>query len=149
MTKTKGKNLGKGLAALINEKKKKPKNIKDKTEPEPEKQEIEEEALKQWAEAKVKEKAVVDEDKDDKAESSGKGTGSNLDDKKKAYENILKKYTKRKEQRYKKTSKDIDPDIPVWKEEEYTSPLEFDYFDRNAKGSAKERYEKLLQKRKK
>jgi len=140
---SKSKNLGKGLAALIGEKKQ-PKNIKSKNKEtnDSERADIDDEVLKKWADAKAMEKASSDNEE----ETQGEGK---LSEKTKAYEAILAKYKKKKEERYKKMSEDIDEEIPAWSEEEYKSPIEFDYFDRNAKGDAKERYEKLLEKYKK
>lgn len=140
---SRSKNLGKGLAALIGEKKK-PKNIKVKDKEEDEtsdRADLDDEVLKKWADAKAKEKASPDEEEDKTGGETWK-----LSEKRKAYEAILAKYKKKKDDRYKRMSEHIDEDIPTWTGEEYRSPIEFDYFDRNAKGSAKKRYEKLLEK---
>lgn len=148
----KGKKLGRGLAALISDNRKKPRNMKDDDDEPAEdrgedtSKDLDDEVLKKWADAKQKEKS--DSDQGSKGEDPRKPR--DLDSKKrKEYEAKLDAYRVRREKAYSEKAKNIDPDIPQWKEEEYTSPLDADYFDRNSKGTPRERYEKLLEKHKK
>ena len=133
MVKAKNKKLGKGLAALISNSKKPPKNIAKKNKEEDEEEQEEVETQKRTRE------------KDKKKQKESKGDK----DPRSVYEGMLAKKRKQREVFYKERSQDIDPNMEVWPEEEYTAEIDYDFFKRNKEGSAQERYKKLLERIKK
>lgn len=138
----KGKAMGKGLAALIRTNKKEPKNITEaekETEEEAPEQQVDEELLQKWA----KKKADAKNSEDSPKKKTPKIDHSNSD-KQKAYQERLDKFRSRSEERFKAKSKEIDPETDVWAEEEFISPIGFDYFERNKGQKPRERYEQLL-----
>lgn len=162
MVRGKSKKLGKGLAALISTNSKKPRNIKDDDD-EPE--DIEERPTSKRTSKKgrggkkkgrKKEELEVDDEDDeddeeiefeDDDEPRPKRKASSK--KRKAYEKLLEERRKAKDKRYKDLAKKIDPDVEVWDEEEYSDPIDFNYFKRNKSGNPSKRYQELLDKRKK
>ena len=138
----KGKKLGRGLSALIRpDSEKTPRNIKNEEEEEPAPQPP---ALK--TETPVKEEPKPRAPRPPRVSQFEKVTRS---DKRSAYEQRLAKYWMRKEEHYKRKATELDQSVEAWPEEEYMSPISFDYFPRNKDGKAKERYGKLLAKHKK
>lgn len=154
----KGKKLGRGLAALIRpDSDKTPRNMKNGEENEqvqaPEHKE--ESSLKEEPKQKEEPKPKDEPRPKEEPRAPRPPRVSQFDaikknsSKRSAYDQRLAKYWMRKEERYKRKATDLDQSVEEWPEEEYMSPISFDYFQRNKDGEAKQRYTKLLAKHKK
>jgi hypothetical protein len=153
----KGKKLGKGLAALIRpDSDKTPKNMRNEEEEEHTPSSANKEVAPLKEEPKKGEPAPKEEPKArDEPRAQRPPRVSQFEavkkrsDKRSAYDQRLAKYWMRKEERYKRKAQDLDQSIEAWPEEEYMSPISFNYFSRNKEGKPRERYVKLLSKHKK